>query len=89
MAKIIIEPLPKNDPIFKNSFLTYGKKPIKKDVKTKEVKCPLKKVTLQEWQALGLPTEISTVHLGNTALTEKIKENHIKNEEEKGIVKKK
>jgi hypothetical protein len=43
MAKIIIEPLPKNDPIFKNSFLTYGKKSIKKDVKTKEVKCPLKK----------------------------------------------
>jgi hypothetical protein len=43
MAKIIIEPLPKNDPIFKNSFLTYGKKPIKKDIKSKEVKCPLKK----------------------------------------------
>ena len=34
---------------------------------------PFKKVTLQEWQALGLPTEISTVHLGNTALTENIK----------------
>ena len=50
---------------------------------------PFKKVTLQEWEALGLPTEISTVHLGNTALTEKIKEHHVKKEEEKEIIKKK
>jgi hypothetical protein len=50
---------------------------------------PFKKVTLQEWEALGLPTEISTVHLGKTALTEKIIEHHIKKEEEKEIIKKK
>jgi hypothetical protein len=50
---------------------------------------PFKKITLQEWKALGLPTEISTVHLGKTALTEKIKEHHIKKEEEKEIIKKK
>jgi hypothetical protein len=50
---------------------------------------PFKKVTLQEWEALGLPAEISTIHFGNTALTEKIKEHHIKKEEEKKIIKKK
>jgi hypothetical protein len=50
---------------------------------------PFKKITLQKWAALRLPAEISTVHLGNTALTEKIKEHHIKKEEEKEIIKKK
>ena len=50
---------------------------------------PFKKVTLQEWEALGLPTEISTVHFAKTALIEKIKEHHIKKEEEKEIIKKK
>ena len=44
---------------------------------------PFKKVTLQEWEALGLPTEISTVHLGKTALTEKIIEHHIKKDKDK------
>ena len=48
---------------------------------------PFKEVTLQEWEASGLPTEISTAHLGNTALTEKIKDHHVKKKEEKGIIK--
>ena len=42
-------------------------------------------ITLKEWIALGLPTEISTVHLGNTALTEKIKKHHIKRKKRKRL----
>ena len=39
---------------------------------------PFKKVTLQEWKALGLPTEISTIHFGNTELFKKLKEHQEK-----------
>ena len=39
---------------------------------------PFKKVTLQEWEALGLPTEISTIHFGNTELVKKLKEHQEK-----------
>ena len=39
---------------------------------------PFKKVTLKEWEALGLPTEISTIHFGNTELVKKPKEHQEK-----------
>ena len=35
---------------------------------------PFRKVTLKEWEALGLPTEISNIHLGNPDLVKKMKE---------------
>ena len=35
---------------------------------------PFKKVTLQEWRALGLPAEIFSIHFGNTELVKKLKE---------------
>ena len=39
---------------------------------------PFKVVTAKEWEALGLPTEISTIHFGNTPIVKKIKENKLK-----------
>ena len=39
---------------------------------------PFKKVTLQEWEALGLPTEISSINFGNTELVKKLKEHQEK-----------
>ena len=39
---------------------------------------PFKVVTAKEWEALGLPTEISTIHFGNTPIVKKLKENEIK-----------
>ena len=33
-----------------------------------------KVVTAKEWEALGLPTEISVVHFGNTEMVKKAKE---------------
>ena len=39
---------------------------------------PFKKVTAEEWQAMGLPTEISTIHFGNTEFLKKVKEHHEK-----------
>lgn len=39
---------------------------------------PFKKVTLKEWIALGLPTEISTIHFGNTEISKKYKESKFK-----------
>ena len=38
----------------------------------------LKIVTAEEWEAMGLPTEISTIHLGNTGFVQKIREHHKK-----------
>ena len=35
---------------------------------------PFKVVTAKEWKALGLPTEISVVHFGNTEIVKKAKE---------------
>jgi len=43
---------------------------------------PFKKVTLKEWEALGLPTEISNIHFGNSALVKKIKEQNEKKKKE-------
>ena len=37
-----------------------------------------KVVTAQEWKALGLPTEISVVHFGNTEIVKKAKEHQEK-----------
>ena len=39
---------------------------------------PFKVVTLEEWKAKGLPTEISTIHFGNTEFLKKVKEHHEK-----------
>ena len=44
---------------------------------------PFKVVTLEEWKAKGLPTEISTIHFGNTKLLKKIKENQGRDKQEK------
>ena len=35
---------------------------------------PFKVVTAKEWEAMGLPTEISVVHFGNTEIVKKAKE---------------
>ena len=43
---------------------------------------PFKVVTLEEWKAKGLPTEISTIHFGNSALVKKIKEQNEKKKKE-------
>ena len=40
---------------------------------------PFRIVTLKEWEALGLPTEISNIHLGNPDLVKKMKEHSEKN----------
>ena len=42
-----------------------------------------KVVTLEEWKAKGLPTEISNIHFGNSALVKKIKEQNEKKNKEK------
>jgi len=42
-----------------------------------------KVVTAKEWEALGLPTEISNIHFGNSALVKKIKEQNEKKKKEK------
>ena len=47
-----------------------------------------KKVTAKEWEAMGLPTEISTISFGNTSVAQKIKEHHKKKKEEKKKYKK-
>ena len=39
---------------------------------------PFKKVTLQEWEALGLSVEISSINFGNTELVKKLKEHQEK-----------
>jgi len=43
---------------------------------------PFKVVTAQEWKAMGLPTEISTIHFGNTEFPKKLKEQKKKKEKE-------
>ena len=48
---------------------------------------PFRKVTLKEWEALGLPTEISNIHLGNPDLVKKMKEHSEKKKKEQKIVK--
>ena len=50
---------------------------------------PFKKVTAEEWKAMGLPTEISTIHLGNTGFVQKIREHHKKKNKKKKTLKKK
>ena len=50
---------------------------------------PFKVVTAQEWKAMGLPTEISTIHFGNTELLKKLKEQKEKKDKEKNNLKKK
>jgi len=42
---------------------------------------PFKKVTLNEWRALGLPETTSYIHFANDGITNKIK-NHKKLEKE-------
>jgi len=44
---------------------------------------PFKVVTAKEWEALGLPTEISVVHFGNTEIVKKAKEHQEKINKEK------
>lgn len=44
---------------------------------------PFKKVTLEEWKAKGLPTEISTIHFGNTEFLKKAKEHQEKKKKDK------
>ena len=44
---------------------------------------PFKKVTAEEWKAMGLPTEISVVHFGNTEIVKKAKEHQEKINKEK------
>ena len=44
---------------------------------------PFKKVTAEEWKAMGLPTEISVVHFGNTEIMKKAKEHQEKMKKEK------
>jgi len=46
---------------------------------------PFKVVTLEEWKAKGLPTEISTIHFGNTEFLKKVKEHHEKMKKEKEL----
>ena len=48
---------------------------------------PFKIVTAEEWKAMGLPTEISTVHFGNAKLVNKIKKNKKKLKQKKDLVK--
>ena len=48
---------------------------------------PLKIVTVEEWKAMGLPTEISTVHFSNAKLVNKIKKNRKKLKQKKELVK--
>jgi len=50
---------------------------------------PFKVVTAKEWEAMGLPTEISTIHFGNTEFPRKLKEQKKKKEKEKNNLKKK
>ena len=50
---------------------------------------PFKVVTAKEWIALGLPTEISTIHFGNTEFSKKLKEQKEKKDKEKNNLKKK
>ena len=50
---------------------------------------PFKVVTAKEWEAMGLPTEISTIHFGNTELLKKLKEQKEKKDKEKNNLKKK
>jgi hypothetical protein len=45
---------------------------------------PFKIVTLKEWKAKGLPTETSTIHLGNSGLVRKIKEHQKKIKKQRG-----
>ena len=49
---------------------------------------PFKVVTAKEWEAMGLPTEISTISFGNTSVAQKIKEHNKKKKEEKSVSKK-
>ena len=42
-----------------------------------------KVVTAKEWEALGLPTEISVVHFGHTEIVKKAKEHQEKINKEK------
>ena len=42
-----------------------------------------KVVTAKEWEALGLPTEISVVHFGNAEIVKKAKEHQEKVNKEK------
>ena len=44
---------------------------------------PFKKVTAEEWAAMGLPTETSTLHFGNTEFIKKLKEHQEKMKKEK------
>ena len=44
---------------------------------------PFKVVTAQEWEAMGLPTEISTIHFGNTEFSKKLKEQKKKRKRKK------
>ena len=48
-----------------------------------------KVVTAKEWEAMGLPTEISTIHFGNTEFPKKLKEQKKKKDKEKNNLKKK
>ena len=50
---------------------------------------PFKVVTLEEWKAKGLPTEISTIHFGNTEFLKKVKEHHKKKNEKRKAIKRK
>ena len=50
---------------------------------------PFKIVTAEEWKAMGLPTEISTIHFGNAGFVQKIREHHKKKNKEKKTLKKK
>jgi len=47
----------------------------------------LKTVTAKEWEAMRLPTKISTVHFGNDKLVNKIKKNKKKLKQKKDLVK--
>ena len=42
-----------------------------------------KVVTIKEWKALGLPTETSNIHFGNSTLVKKMKENNQKKKKDK------
>ena len=48
-----------------------------------------KVVTAKEWEAMGLPTEISTIHFGNTEFSKKLKKQKEKKNKEKNNLKKK
>jgi len=50
---------------------------------------PFKKVTAKEWEAMGLPTEISTISFGNKSGAQKNKKHPKKKKEEKKNIKKK